>query len=125
VLAPALIDDGKDGDRARRRLSGHDLAAPELIDLEVTAVLHRALRTGRVNRRRSEQALNDLADLPLARAAHLPLLQRVWDLRARLGPYEAAYVALAEALEAVLLTADIGLSRTRGLHCQVELLADP
>jgi predicted nucleic acid-binding protein len=116
------MDDGKDGDHARQRLRSHDLAAPELIDLEVTAVLHRALRAGRVNRRRAEQALSDLADLPLSRSPHLPLLTRVWDLRARLGPYEAAYVALAEALGALLLTADIGLARARGLRCRVELL---
>jgi predicted nucleic acid-binding protein len=117
------MDDGKDGDRARRRLGAHELAAPELIDLEVTAVLLRALRSGRVNKRRAEQAVSDLVDLPLARAPHLPLLQRIWELRARLGPYEASYVALAEALDAVLLTADIGLSRARGLRCHVELLA--
>jgi predicted nucleic acid-binding protein len=116
------MDDGKDGDRARQRLGGHDLAAPELIDLEVTSVLHRALRAGRVNRRRAEQALNDLGDLPLSRSPHLPLLERVWELRARMGPYEASYVALAEVLGAVLVTADIGLSRARGLRCQVELL---
>jgi predicted nucleic acid-binding protein len=116
------MDDGKDGDRARWRLGGHDLAAPELIDLEVTSVLHRALCAGRVNRRRAEQALNDLGDLPLSRSPHLPLLDRVWELRARMGPYEASYVALAEALGAVLVTADIGLSRARGLRCQVDLL---
>ena len=101
------------------------LIAPELIDLEVTSVLHRALRAGRVSRRRAEQALHDLADLPLVRSPHLPLLQRVWELRSRMGPYEASYVALAEALGAVLLTADIGLSRARGLRCRVVLLTEP
>jgi predicted nucleic acid-binding protein len=116
------MDDGKDGDRARRRLGRRQLAAPELIDLEIAAVLLRALHAGRVNRRRAEQALSDLGDLPLSRSPHLPLVRRVWELRARMGPYEASYVALAEALETTLLTADIGLSRARGLRCQVELL---
>lgn len=122
MLAPALLDDGRDGDRARERLGGHELAAPQLIDLEVVAVLLRALRSGRLKRRRAEQALSDLGDLPLSRSPHLPLLERIWELRARMGPYEASYVALAEALGAVLVTADVGLSRARGLRCQVELL---
>lgn len=122
MLAPALLDDGRDGDRARERLGGHELAAPQLIDLEVVAVLLRALRSGRLKRRRAEQALSDLGDLPLSRSPHLPLLERIWELRARMGPYEASYVALAEALGAVLVTADVGLSRARGLRCEVELL---
>jgi predicted nucleic acid-binding protein len=122
VLGPALVDDGSDGDRARARLLGEQLAAPELIDLEVASVLRRALQIGRLDQRRAEQALSDLADLPLSRAPHLPLLDRIWELRAEMNPYEASYVALAEALDAVLLTADIGLSRATQPRCQVELL---
>jgi predicted nucleic acid-binding protein len=122
VLTPALVDDGSDGDRARDRLAGEELAAPELIDLEVASVLRRALQVGRVDERRTEQALNDLAELPLLRGAHLPLIPRIWELRSEMTPYEASYIALAEALDVVLLTADIGLARATGVHCQVELL---
>ena len=122
VLAPALVDDGSDGDRARQRLNGEELAAPELIDLEVVSVVRRALQVGRLDERRADQALEDLADLPLSRAPHQPLVGRVWELRATMTPYEASYVALAEVLGAVLLTADIGLSRATGVRCQVELL---
>lgn len=86
--------------------------------------MQRSLRAGRLGKRRAEQALSDLADLPLSRSPHLPLVQRVWELRSRMGPYEACYAVLAESLGAPLLTADVGIARVRGLHCRVELLGD-
>lgn len=122
VLAPALADDGVDGDRVRERLRGEQLAAPELIDLEVVSVLRRADRTGRLDDRRSGQVLTDLAALPLRRVPHLPLLFRIWELRDNLTAYDAAYVALAEALDALLLTADGPLGRASGVRCEVEVL---
>lgn len=122
VLAPALADDGADGDRVRARLRGEQLAAPELIDLEVVSTLRRAARAGRLDDRRSGQALTDLAALPLRRVPHLPLLSRVWELRDNLTAYDAAYVALAEALDALLLTADGPLGRATGVRCEVEVL---
>ena len=125
VLAPALADDGADGDRARERLRGESLAAPELVDLEVASVLRRASREGRLEERRARQALEDLARIPLDRASHRPLLGRVWELRENLTTYDAAYVAIAEALEVPLLTADQRLRRAPGTRCQIELLAQP
>jgi predicted nucleic acid-binding protein len=122
VLAPALADDEGDGDLVRTRLQGEQLAAPELIDLEVTSTLRRATRAGRLDNRRSSQALVDLAALPLKRVPHLPLLPRVWELRENLTAYDAAYVALAETLGALLLTADEPLARASGVRCAVELL---
>lgn len=122
VLAPALADDEGDGDLVRARLHGEQLAAPELVDLEVVSTLRRATRAGRLDNRRSSQALADLASLPLKRVPHLPLLPRVWELRENLTAYDAAYVALAETLGALLLTADGPLARASGAHCEVELL---
>jgi predicted nucleic acid-binding protein len=122
VLAPALADDGADGDRVRERLRGEQLTAPELIDLEVVSTLRRAARAGRLDDRRSGQALADLAALPLRRVPHLPLLSRVWELRDNLTAYDAAYVALAEALDALLLTADGPLGRAPEVRCEVEVL---
>jgi predicted nucleic acid-binding protein len=122
VLAPALADDGADGDRVRERLRGERLAAPELIDLEVVSTIRRAARARRLDDRRSGQALKDLAALPLRRVPHLPLLTRVWELRDNLTAYDAAYVALAEALDALLLTADGRMGRASGLRCEVEVL---
>jgi len=68
-------------------------------------------------------ALEDLAALPLRRVPHLPLLGRVWELRDNLTAYDAAYVALAEALDALLLTADGAMGKVSGVRCEVEVLA--
>lgn len=122
VLAPALADDGDDGDRVRGRLRGEQLVAPELVDLEVLSTLRRAARAGRLDQRRSSQALEDLAALPLRRVSHQSLLPRVWELRDNLTAYDAAYVALAEALDALLLTADGGIGKANGVRCEVEVL---
>lgn len=123
VLAPALADDGADGDRVRERLRGEQLVAPELVDLEVLSTLRRAARGGQLDERRSSQALDDLAALPLRRVSHRALLPRVWELRDNLTAYDAAYVALAEALDALLLTADGAMKGASGVCCEVEVLA--
>lgn len=122
VLATALADDDEDGDRARARLAGEMLAAPHLIDLEVTSVLRRLTAAGRLPERRASLALNDLIDLIIERAPHTPLLVRCWQLRANVTAYDAAYVALAELLDVVLLTSDERLSHAAGPRCTMELL---
>lgn len=120
VIAPALADDGADGDRARDRLRGERLAAPEIMDLEVASVIRRALLAGDLGERRAEFALDDLRALRLRRAGHLRLLPRIWELRHNLTPYDAAYVALAEALDALLVTADRRLAQAAGPRCTME-----
>lgn len=122
VLAPALADDGDDGDRVRKRLRGEQLIAPELVDLEIISTLRHAARAGGLDMRRSSQALVDLAVLPLRRISHLPLLSRIWELRDNLTAYDAAYVALAEGLDALLLTADGPMGRAPGIRCEIEVL---
>lgn len=121
IVASALVDDGPEGERARQRLIGEDLAAPELLDLEVASAWRRAVRRGRLLAPRAEQALADLAELPIARAPHRPLMRRIWELRDNLTAYDAAYVALAEALDWPLLTADEPLSRAQGARCEILL----
>jgi predicted nucleic acid-binding protein len=123
VLAPAIADDGADGERARERLREEQLSAPELVDLEVVSTMRRAARAGRLDERRSAQALADLAALPLRRVPHLPLVPRVWELRDNLSAYDATYVALAEALDVLLLTADGPLERAAGVRCEIEVLS--
>jgi predicted nucleic acid-binding protein len=122
VLAPALADDGPDGDLARTHLAGESLAAPELIDLETTSIIRRRLQSGLIDARRARLALSDLVALPVRRTAHRPLVARCWDLRDNLSVYDASYVALAELLQAPLVTADARLARAPGLRCPVELL---
>lgn len=122
VLAPALADDGVSGDAARARLSGQALVAPELIDLETLSVIRRQLCVGALDARRAELARCDLVELPLHRAPHAPLLARCWELRKNLTVYDAAYVALAELLDVVLVTADARLAGAPGTRCDVEVL---
>ncbi len=64
----------------------------------------------------------DLQDLALVRYPHLPFAERIWELRRNLTPYDAAYVALAEALDCLLLTADRRLKRAAGVGCAIEAL---
>ncbi len=122
VLAVALGDDGTDGEHARERLAGETLVAPELVDLEVVSVWRCHVAAKLMAARRAASAIADLADLPLRRSSHQPFLHRIWDLRHVVTPYDAAYIALAEALDAVLVTADVRLSRASGLHCEIEAI---
>ncbi len=90
---------------------GESLHAPELIDLEIAQVLRRYERLGALSATRADEAFADWTALPLERYAHRLLLPRVWELRANLTAYDAAYVALAELLDATLLTCDAALAR--------------
>jgi predicted nucleic acid-binding protein len=98
------------------------LHAPHLLDLEVAQVLRRYVLGGEVKAARAAEALGDLSDLPLSRYPHDLLLPRIWELRHNLTAYDAAYVALAEALEAVLLTADERLAKVKGHGLKVEMI---
>jgi len=122
ILVTALADDGDDGEAARARLAGQPLSAPELIDLEIASVLRREVHAGRMSKRRAELALADLSDLSMQRVSHRWLLARCWELRDNMTPYEASYVALAEALDVALLTADQRLARASGSRCLFEVL---
>ena len=123
VFVTALVDSGRDGDVARGRLlEDGDLHAPHLADLEVASQLRRAVQEGALDGWRAEAALADLRDLRVARYPHTPFLERIWELRANLTPYDAAYVALGEALAAPLVTADARLARAPGIGCPVEVL---
>jgi predicted nucleic acid-binding protein len=122
VLAVALGDDGTDGQHARERLAAETLAAPELVDLEVVSVWRRQVAAKLMPARRAASAVADLADLPLRRASHRLFLHRIWELRHVVTPYDAAYVALAEALDILLVTADARLSRASGVHCEIEAI---
>ncbi len=90
--------------------SGETLHAPHLLDVEVAQVLRRYARSGALSPQRGEEALEDLADLPLNRYPHDVLLPRIWELRHNVTAYDAAYIALAEALSATLVTRDRALA---------------
>ncbi len=90
------------------------IQAPHLVETEVLHALRRWVTQGQLEARRAQAALEDLGDLPLVHHAHAPLRERVWSLRDRLTAYDATYVALAEALDATLVTADGRLARAAG-----------
>jgi predicted nucleic acid-binding protein len=99
------------------------LHAPHLLDVEVAQVLRRWVARGDLTGWRGEASLRLLDAFPLRRHPHRPLLHRMWALRANLTAYDAAYVALAEALGATLVTRDARLGSVPGLHAPVEVLA--
>jgi predicted nucleic acid-binding protein len=93
-----------------------------LLDVEVAQVVRRYAANGEIDVERGRMALADLTDLPLHRYPHDFLLPRVWDLRNNLTAYDAMYVALAEALDAPLLTCDKRLAASPGHHARIELV---
>ena len=122
----ALLLNQPNAAQLRERLAHENtLHAPHLLDLEVTQVLRRTLRRGAVSETVAAARLADLKGLPLTRYPHEPFLDRIWELRGAVTAYDAAYVALAEALAAPLVTTDRPLSRVPGLRAVVEFYGNP
>jgi predicted nucleic acid-binding protein len=100
------------------------LHAPHIVDVEVTQALRRYVHEGELDPDTARAAIEDLRSLDLERHAHELLLDRVWALRHNLTAYDAVYVALAEALDAILLTCDGKLARAPGSRARIELVRD-
>ena len=98
------------------------LHVPHLLDVEVAQVLRRYVQHGVLSAERGRQSLTYLRQLDVTRYAHEALLQRMWALRENLTAYDAAYVALAEVLNAPLLTRDAKLAAAPGVQARVELV---
>ncbi len=97
------------------------LHAPHLIDLEISQVLRRYVRAAVISEERGAEALSDLLDLPITRYPHFVLLDRIWQMRNVLTAYDAAYLVLAEAIDAPLVTRDRALARA-GSRVRVEVV---
>ena len=118
VLRSALADR-----IAERALAASaSLHAPHLLDIEATHVLRRMVQRKDISANRAEVALADFSDLRIERHSHQGLLVRVWQLRDAMTAYDGSYVALAEALDAPLLTCDGRLARASGHHARIELI---
>jgi len=96
-----------------------DHCAPHLVDAEVLAVIQTHHRLGNLDRTAAAQAVADLRDWPGRRWSHRPLLSRAWELSPNVRGCDALYVALAEALDATLLTLDERLARAAGPRCRI------
>jgi len=122
VIAPAIADGGPDGDECRHRLKAQSLAAPDLLRLETMSVFRRQLRNGSLTPKQAANAMEDLANLALVVYPTAPLLRRGWELRDNITAYDSCYVALAEALDCPLVTADQRLANAPSTRCEFEIL---
>ena len=107
---------------ARLRAETDGVHAPEFLDLEVLHALRRLERRGLLSAKAAAQAVVDLIDLSIGRERHAPLLPRVWQLRDNATAYDASYLALAEALQATLVTADRKMTGVPGVEVTVALV---
>ena len=103
------------GVRVASLIESADIVAPELLDVEVLAVLRREVLAGRLAERRATEAVSDLRDWNVERVAHGPLLDTAWKLRGHVTAYDAFYVSAARACQAALVTADGPLARAPAL----------
>lgn len=118
-----VVADGPDAESVRRRLiEDDDQAAPQLVDAEVLGLIRRDSLAGRLDGTAAGQAVADLRDWPGERFGHRMLLDRAWDLRDSVRTWDALYVALAEAMEATLITRDRRLARATGPECRIEVI---
>lgn len=110
-------------ERIRARLAADtEHAAPHVVDVEVLGVIRRDFLLGQLDATAARQAVEDLKDWPGERFGHRLLLERAWELKESVRGWDAMYVALAEALQATLITTDGRLARASGLRCAIEVV---
>ena len=115
-----LLEQGVAGQWARRVVETEaELAAPHLLDLELTSGLRRRVQRSELSSARARKALEDFRDLALTRYPATGFLPQIWALRSSLTPYDAAYVVLSEALGVPLATTDLHLARSHGHRAEI------
>jgi predicted nucleic acid-binding protein len=125
VVVAALIDQGSDGDWAKRQLNGQRLVAPQHMPVEVAHVLRRSSLIGEISSDAASLGHHDLLQLRMTLIGYRGFGMRVWELRNNVSPYDAWYVALAETLEVPLLTLDRRLAAASGPQCEFRLPDEP
>ena len=124
VVVPAIAGTDEWGRTAVRRIMQDQAAAPHLLDMEVAHAVRSMTRRGDITAAEGLRGLRNLAALQIMRVGHSLLLERCWELRHNLSAYDASYVALAEFVNATLLTSDARLAKAPSIRCDVELF-DP
>ena len=108
--------------RLKDRLRGETFHAPEHLLVEVANVLRRQRNAGLLEQRTAAEAFSGVLEMPVRLWPFSVIAERAWGLGANASSYDAAYLALAEHLDAPLFTRDTRLSRVPGLHCSIELV---
>jgi len=118
-----LLNIGPEVEGVRDRIArpGETLHVPHLFEIEVLDALRRLSLRGTVSPERARHALSRLRDTQLVRYPHATFIDRIWSLKTNLTAYDAAYVALAEALDAPLVTMDARLAQAPGIRAAVEV----
>jgi predicted nucleic acid-binding protein len=118
-----LVSDGRGAQELHARLLGDDdLHAPHVVDVEFAGALRRLVAQGALSDDRAADALLDAFDLPIIHYPHGALIERAWELRGHLTIADGVYVALAEALDAPLVTSDPRLARAGGHRATIEVI---
>lgn len=123
AVIDVLVPERADPTLTERLRGDGNLHAPHLVDVEVTHALRRLVASGELSSDRASDARVDAAELRIQRYPHRPLLERAWELRNYLSVYDAVYVALAELLEAPLVTCDARLAPASGHTAAIELFS--
>jgi predicted nucleic acid-binding protein len=124
AMVEFLVGSDPVADRVRDALTGQVLAAPHSIDLECASTLRGLVLGHKVPADEAARALDLLGRMNIQRYGHVALLSRIWQLRENAWPYDAAYMALAESLNADLITVDGKFETVPGLRCTVRNLRD-
>jgi predicted nucleic acid-binding protein len=118
TVVAALFSDGM----AREIVQREQVQAPHLIDSEVAHVLRARVRRQVIAATTGWDLLHRFRWMAITRHGTFAMLDRVWELRDNLTAYDAAYVALAEAIDCPLVTADARISRAPGLRCTITVI---
>ena len=111
------------GESIGRRLAvAGEVHVPHVFDIEVVGAVRRRVGRGQVTAVRAADALDGLVAMSLTRYPHVAFVPRMWELRENVPPADAAYLALAEALETPLITLDAKLAGVPGVQAKVEVL---
>jgi predicted nucleic acid-binding protein len=119
ALVALLLDSGPDGQWVTETIAGADLTAPSLVGFEAANIIRRHELAGIVSSDQAAQAHADLLDLAIELWPYELLAARTWRLRNNLSSYDASYVALAELIEAKLVTLDKRIGGAPGLRCTI------